>query len=66
LLASYTPTPDNRFTLKVVNNDLHANLAARSSLAQYRINPYQRGCLAAASAAPGCTTYNYFLNGAFG
>jgi iron complex outermembrane receptor protein len=66
LLASYTPTPDNRFTLKVINNDLHANLAARASLAQYRINPYQRGCLAVASAAPGCTTYSYFLNGAFG
>jgi iron complex outermembrane receptor protein len=66
LLASYTPTPDNRFTLKVINNTLHANLAARSSLAQYRINPYQLGCAAAATAAPGCTTYNYFLNGAFG
>ncbi|MCJ2089908.1 TonB-dependent receptor [Methylobacterium sp. E-005] len=66
LLASYTPTPDNRFTLKVINNTLDANLAARSSLAQYRINPYQRGCAAAASAAPGCTTFNLFQNGAFG
>lgn len=43
LLANYTPTPDNRFTLKVIDNTLNANLAARSSLAQYRINPYQRG-----------------------
>ncbi len=58
LLASYTPTPDNRFTLKVVNNTLDADLPARSSLAQYRINPYQRGCAAAATAAPGCTTFN--------
>ncbi|MCJ2014808.1 TonB-dependent receptor family protein [Methylobacterium sp. J-076] len=66
LLASYTPTPDNRFTLKVINNDLHANLAARSSLAQYGINPYQRGCASALTAAAGCTTYNYFVNGAFG
>lgn len=66
LLASYTPTPDNRFTLKVINNTLDSNLAARSSLAQYRINPYQRGCAAAASAAPGCTTFPLFLNGAFG
>ncbi|GJE37476.1 TonB-dependent receptor family protein [Methylobacterium persicinum] len=66
LLASYTPTPDNRFTLKVINNELHANLAARSSLAQYGMNPYQIGCAAAATAAPGCTTYNYFVNGAFG
>ncbi|KNY21620.1 TonB-dependent receptor [Methylobacterium sp. ARG-1] len=66
LLASYTPTPDNRFTLKVINNNLDANLAARSSLAQYRINPYQRSCAAAASAAPGCTTFALFGNGAFG
>ncbi len=66
LLASYTPTPDNRFTLKVVNNTLDADLPARSSLAQYRINPYQRGCAAAATAAPGCTTFNLFGNGAFG
>ncbi len=66
LLASYTPTPDNRFTLKVINNALHADIPARASLNQYRINPYQRGCAASATAAPGCTTYNYFLNGAFG
>lgn len=66
LLASYTPTPDNRFTLKVINNTLQADLAARSSLDQFRINPYQRGCATAASAAPGCTTFNLFANGAFG
>jgi len=66
LLASYTPTPDNRFTLKVINNTLDANIPSRSSLAQYRINPYQRGCTAAALAAPGCTTFNLFRNGAFG
>ncbi|MFH6784168.1 TonB-dependent receptor family protein [Methylobacterium sp. MA0201] len=66
LLASYTPSPDNRFTLKVINNTLDVDLAARSSLAQYRINPYQRGCATAANAAAGCTTFNLFRNGAFG
>jgi len=66
LLASYTPTPDNRFTLKVINNDLQANIPARSSLNQYRINPYQRGCASAATAAPGCVIYNFANNGAFG
>ncbi|WP_375275099.1 TonB-dependent receptor family protein [Methylorubrum thiocyanatum] len=66
LLASYTPSPDNRFTLKVINNELTANIPARSSLNQFRINPYQRGCDAAASAAPGCTTFGLFANGAFG
>ncbi len=53
LLASYTPTPDNRFTLKVINNTLDANLPARASLAQYRINPYQRGCAARSERGPG-------------
>ncbi len=66
LLASYTPTPDNRFTLKVINNDLHADLAARSSLAEFRTNPYQRGCAAAATAAAGCSLTNLFVNGAYG
>ncbi|GEL43086.1 TonB-dependent receptor [Methylorubrum extorquens] len=66
LLASYTPSPDNRFTLKVINNEVTANIPARSSLDQFRINPYQRGCDAAATAAPGCTTFGLLANGAFG
>ncbi|NEU13679.1 TonB-dependent receptor [Methylobacterium sp. BTF04] len=66
LTASYTPTPDNRFTFKVINNTLQADLAARSSLDQFAINPYQRGCAAAATAAAGCTTFNLLRNGAFG
>lgn len=66
LLASYTPSPDNRFTLKVINNEVTANIPARSSLDQFRTNPYQRGCDAAATAAPGCTTFGLLANGAFG
>ncbi|KQQ45545.1 TonB-dependent receptor [Methylobacterium sp. Leaf125] len=66
LLASYTPTPDNRFTLKLINNQLQADLPARASLEQYRINPDQRGCARAATAAPGCTLTTLFANGAFG
>ncbi|GJD83057.1 TonB-dependent receptor family protein [Methylobacterium haplocladii] len=66
LLATYTPTPDDRFVLKVIDNDVDADLPARSSLNQFRINPYQRGCAAAASAAPGCTLTNLPRNGAFG
>nr|WP_244478383.1 TonB-dependent receptor [Methylobacterium sp. Leaf113] len=66
VLASYTPTPDNRFTLKVINNQLRTELPARSSLDQYRLNPYQRGCAVAATAAPGCTLTNLLRNGAFG
>jgi iron complex outermembrane receptor protein len=66
LLASFTPTPDNRFTLKVINNQLEADLAARAALDGYRINPYQRGCARAATAAPGCTLTNLLRNGTFG
>lgn len=66
LLASYTPSPDTRLTLKVINNVLDADLPARASLDQYRINPYQRGCAFAATAAPGCTLTNLLVNGAFG
>ncbi|MDB5646255.1 TonB-dependent receptor, partial [Methylobacterium sp.] len=66
LLASYTPTPDTRLTLKVIDNVVDADLPARSSLNQYRITPYQRGCATAATAAPGCTLTNLFANGAFG
>ncbi|MCJ2045970.1 TonB-dependent receptor [Methylobacterium sp. J-078] len=66
LLASYTPSPDTRLTLKVINNEVQANLPARSSLDQFRINPYQRGCGIAATAAPGCTLTNFLRNGAFG
>ncbi|WP_342150590.1 TonB-dependent receptor [Methylorubrum sp. SB2] len=57
LLASYTPTPDNRFTLKVINNEIDANIPSRASLDQYRLNPYQRGCDTALTAAPGCATF---------
>ncbi|MEE7458971.1 TonB-dependent receptor [Methylorubrum populi] len=66
LLANYTPSPDNRFTLKVINNEITANIPARASLDQFRINPYQRGCATAADAAPGCTTFGLLANGAFG
>lgn len=65
-LGTYAPTPDNRFTLKFVNNEQDTNLAARSSLSQFYLNPYQRGCASALTAAPGCTTFNLFANGRSG
>lgn len=65
-LGTYTPTPDNRFTLKIINNELFTLLPGRTSLNQFAINPFQRGCLTAATAAPGCTTFNLLANGRFG
>lgn len=61
LLASYNPTPHDRVTFKFINNDLDADLSLRLSRNQYRINPYQRGCGAAATA--GCATLSLFTNG---
>ncbi|MCE4226722.1 TonB-dependent receptor [Methylobacterium sp. C25] len=62
-LGTYTPEPEDRFTLKIINNEVFTLLPARSSLNQFAINPFQRGCLTAATAAPGCTTFNLLLNG---
>ncbi len=62
-LGTYTPTPDNRFTLKIINNEFQADLPGRSSLLQFYQNPYQRGCASARSAALGCTTYSLPING---
>ncbi|WP_267427121.1 TonB-dependent receptor [Methylobacterium sp. GC_Met_2] len=62
-LGTYTPTPDNRFTLKIINNEFQANLPGRSSLLQFYQNPYQRGCASALTAEPGCTTYSLSING---
>lgn len=65
-LGTYTFTPDDRLTLKIINNELLAALPSRSSLSQFAINPFQRGCSAAATAAPGCTLVNLLANGRFG
>ena len=62
-LGTYSPTPNDRLTFKVINNWLFANLAVRQSLNQFQANPFQRGCDVAATAAPGCATVNLFANG---
>jgi iron complex outermembrane receptor protein len=62
-LMTYSPTPDDRFTLKVINNAVSADLPIRLSLNQFAANPFQRGCATAATAAPGCATVNLFANG---
>ena len=66
LLASYTPTPTDRFTLKVIDNVVSTGLPARASLNQFTLNPYQRGCETAAAAAPGCATVAILRNGLSG
>ena len=58
ITASYTPTLDDKFTLKIINNDVDTHLPIRLSLAQFAQNPYQKGCATAAGATLGCATVN--------
>ena len=62
-LATITPTPDNRFTFKFIENHLRTDLSNRLSLNQYYTNPYQRGCATAAGGAPGCQNVGLLING---
>src|SRR5246127_1365237 len=52
-LGTWKATPDDRFTFKLINNDLSARLPLRLSLNQYNQNPFQQGCATGASAASG-------------
>ncbi len=62
-LATLQATPDDRFTVKFINNELAARLPIRLSLNQYSLNPFQRGCAIFASAIPGCASIALFNNG---
>jgi iron complex outermembrane receptor protein len=62
-LGTLRATPDDRFTVKFINNDLSIRLPIRSSLNQFYQNPFQQGCATGATAAPGCGTVQLFNNG---
>jgi iron complex outermembrane recepter protein len=62
-LGTLQATPDDRFTLKFINNELSARLPIRSSLNQFYQNPFQQGCSNGATAALGCGTVTLFNNG---
>ena len=62
-LGTLQATPDDRLTVKFINNDLSTRLPIRSSLNQFYQNPFQRGCATGATAAPGCGTVTLFNNG---
>lgn len=61
-LGTLKATPDDRFTVKIINNDLSARLPLRQSLNQFYTNPFQQGCTTGAGAA-GCPTVSLFNNG---
>jgi|tagenome__1003787_1003787.scaffolds.fasta_scaffold20955390_2 iron complex outermembrane receptor protein len=62
-LATLKATPDDRFTVKLINNELSARLPVRLSLNQYSQNPFQQGCATGAAAALGCGTVKLNNNG---
>src|SRR5882672_3442590 len=62
-LGTLQATPDDRFTVKFINNDLSARLPIRLSLNQFYQNPFQQGCATGATAAAGCGTVSLFKNG---
>lgn len=62
-LGTLKLTPDDRLTLKVINNNLDIRLPIRSSLNQFNQNPFQQGCATAATAAAGCGTVTLNNNG---
>jgi iron complex outermembrane receptor protein len=62
ILASYTPTPDDKITVKVIDNYLGTALPIRLSLNQFNLNPFQSGCATPFSRS-GCASVNLFANG---
>jgi iron complex outermembrane receptor protein len=62
-LATYALSDRDRVTAKVIYNEGEFQLSTRLSFTQYLMNPYQRGCEAAATATPGCGTILVFRNG---
>ncbi|NOJ49490.1 TonB-dependent receptor family protein [Bradyrhizobium archetypum] len=60
-LGTLHATPDDRFTVKFINNNLDTRLPLRLSLNQYHQNPFQAGCDMA--GVTGCASVPLFNNG---
>lgn len=53
-LGTWSPTLTDRFTLKVINNEIGTQMAVRLTQAQFYANPYQQNCSVVTVA--GCAT----------
>jgi iron complex outermembrane receptor protein len=62
-LGTLHATPDDRFTVKFINNNLDTRLPLRYTLDQFYLNPFQRGCTTGGNLAPGCATVTLNKNG---
>jgi len=58
-LLTYQATASDKITLKAINNNLSTDVPFRTSLDNFKLNPYQKGCHTAATAAAGCETLNF-------
>lgn len=58
-LITIQATPQDKITLKAIDNELYTELPFRMSLNQFLQNPFQEGCKTAAAAAPGCATNSF-------
>lgn len=61
-LATLALSDRDRITGKLIYNESELQLSTRLSFNQYLTNPYQKGCEAAATAAPGCGTISVLVN----
>ena len=69
ILAKLTLRPQDRLTLKFINNDLDTSLPVRLSLNQFLANPFQQGCVGYESAGANtnnCSTDHVYVNGIAG
>jgi iron complex outermembrane receptor protein len=62
-LGTLHATPDDRFTVKFINNNLDTRLPLRQNLTQYYQNPFQQGCTTGTNLRLGCPTVPLFING---
>ncbi|MET3709351.1 iron complex outermembrane receptor protein [Sphingomonas trueperi] len=62
-LAKFELGARDRVAVKLIYNEGDFRLSTRLSYNQYLTNPYQQGCQAAATAAPGCGTISVLVNG---
>ncbi|MFO1108588.1 MAG: TonB-dependent receptor [Bradyrhizobium sp.] len=62
-LGTLQATPDDRFTVKFINNELAARLPVRLSLNQFNQNPFQQGCAVYTPGRADCGFVTLFNNG---
>ena len=62
-LGTLHATPDDRFTVKFINNNLDTRLPLRQTLTQYYQNPFQQGCGMATPLTLSCPTVTLNRNG---